>query len=109
MLAEESFSSANNANGVFELTANCEDRLRFLFDGDWNRHKSARATQFLWQAHFDAHHGIVTPAKDFTVVNQKRVGNTVQTLHRFFVLNGYWLFAEIATGHNQSIKLAAGQ
>src|SRR5580700_4871741 len=109
MLTKESFSSANNANSIFELTANREDWLRFLFDGDWNWHKSARATQFLGEAHFNAHYRIVAPAEDFTVVTQKCIGNTMQTLHRFFVLNGYRLFAEIATGHDQGIKLTARQ
>ena len=109
VLAQERFAATHHAHGVFQFAANRQDRLRFVFQRDGHGNKPARAAQLLRLARSDAHDGIVAPPQDVAIVNQERIGNAVQALHGLLIIDRDWLLAEVAAGHHQRLKFAAGE
>ena len=84
--------------------------MRLVLDGDWDGNKTARPAELLGDAiGSDADYGIVTTAKDVAVVNEESVGDSVETLDSFLIVDGDGLFAEIGTGHDESFEFAAGE
>jgi len=109
VLAEKSFPTADDADGVFEFAANRQDGLRFAFDGDGNRNETTRAAELLGEAGGDADDGIVAATEYFTIVDEESVGDAVKALDGFLIVDGDGFLAEVAAGHDQGVEFAAGE
>jgi len=57
----------------------------------------------------DAHHGIISPQKNFAIVDKKIVGEAMQPLHGFRVVDGNGLFRNVPAGHHQRCKPASSK
>src|SRR5271166_5861970 len=109
VLAEEGFGATHYADSVFQFTANGKNRLRFALEGNRHGDETARTAQHLRPSSCDTHHGVVAAAQDVAIVNEIRIGNSLEPANCFLVIDGDGLFAEVPAGHHESIEFSAGK
>ncbi len=109
VLAEECFAAAKDANGVFQFTADGQNRLRFVFKGNRYGNKTAGTAQHLRLAGGDANDGIIAAAQDIAIVNEVSIGDAVEPAEGFGVIDGDGLFAEVGAGHDKRVEFGAGK
>ena len=109
VLAEEGFTAAKDTDSVFQFATDSQDRLRFALNRDWERDEAAGAAQLLRASGGDANDGIIAATQDVAIMDEKSIGDVLKTLHRFLIVDGDGLFAEIGAGHNQCVELGAAE
>src|ERR1035437_9159366 len=109
VLAQESVLSFGEADGVFEFASDGQHRRLIVLQENRYRNKTAGTPQLPCDAASNSHHGIVAAQQDVTVMHQEVVGESVQSIHRFSILNCDRLLAQVAAGHHQSLKPSFGE
>jgi len=109
VLAEKGLAATDDADGVFEFATRREDWLRVVFERDRDRNKTARTAEHLRTSGGQAENGIVAASQDVAIVDEVGIGDALETADGLVVINGNGFFAEIGTGHDESVEFAAGE
>src|SRR5512142_496425 len=97
------------ADGVFEFSPNGQNRRQLFFEKNGDGNKAAGTAHLSWYSSDDAHYGIVAAQQNVAIVDEEVVGQPAQARHRFVVIDGNRLFAQIAASHDQRLKSALGK
>ena len=118
VLADEDIVPEAERNGVFQMRAHGQHRIERLGDVNGQGRVTARAAHDLLATEEDANDGIIDVADDGPVVHEEGVGDAVQTLDRFGIVDANRLVGEISAGgddgktefaHEQVMERRGGQ
>src|ERR1017187_5020153 len=109
VLAQESVLSFGEADGVLEFASDGQDRRLVVFQENRHRNKTSGTPQLPGNAACNSHHGIVAAQQDVTVVHEEVVGEAIQAIDCFSIVNRDRLLALVAAGHHQSLEPSLGE
>src|SRR5208283_3716690 len=109
VLAQEGVLSFGEADGVLEFAADGQHRRLIVFQENRHRNKTSGTPQLPGNAACNSHFGTVAAQQDVTVVHEEVVGEAIQSIDCFSIINRDRLLALVAAGHHQSLESSLGE